>query len=104
MIKGSSQSVSSRQKIEDCRFPIPYCRFYGRYSLLSNLVIPLQPVHWARRDKPQRDHYVEICEVVKRKVHSKKGTRSTMQQIPALAQARTLSTGRNDDKEGFFRF
>ena len=24
-----------------------------------------------------------------------------MQQIPALAQARTLATGRNDDKESF---
>ena len=27
-----------------------------------------------------------------------------MQQIPALAQARTLATGRNDDKESFFVF
>ena len=27
----------------------------------------LQPVCWARRDKPHRGHYVGICEVVKRK-------------------------------------
>ena len=42
-----------------------------------NIVIPLQPVHWFRRDKPQRDHYVGICEVAERE----HGTLSKLTQL-----------------------
>ena len=47
--------------------------YLGTSFLLSNLFWHFlassffPPVRWARRDKPQRDHFVGICEVLKRK-------------------------------------
>ncbi len=65
----------------------------------------LPPVRWARRDKPHWDHYVGICEVVKRKPSTlKKGFTFNNIADSCSRASLALQAGRNDDKEVFFVF
>ena len=55
-------------------------------------------MRWAKGDKESAKSRNE------NPVHTKKGSRSTTQQIPALAHRSPGKAGRNDDKEGFLVF